>query len=319
LQKEMNEWKGNGSRITLKTCRKQEHAVELLSLEKDDKGEWIFPEEEALRNDLQTKYGVKVPHKIMITGYMERTSAEDTSYILVLGINMHSGRSWATGFLAYMERQKKQKLEKTAIPWTLMDEWAPFGMIGLYTKKRSEGVWFEIDSAEPWKESDPLTKQARTCSPCRGWLCEDVPMICFTDLNDNGREEIHIKGRGPDFDDMVVLEITDEGTFKTIFEILNSRGHWERWRKEWIFVGDVTCEGGELCGREDLGNPNCGRPSVYRFDKAGDLKKDNLLRESFYPIEERPAPPGCTIDNPEGIEAWLPHGKFVRYLPSKKE
>jgi hypothetical protein len=319
LQKEMNGWKEEQSRITFKSCTELEHAVELLSLKKDENGEWIFPEEERLRKHLRDSYGVNVSRNIIVMGYIDRRPSKGKPFVLVLGIDMNVGRSWATGFIAYIESQREKKLEKMAVPWALMDEWAPFGMIGLYTQKEVEGVWSEVDSAEPWDESDPLLKQALACPPCTGWLCDERPMLCFTDLNGNGLEEIHLKGRGPDFDDMVVLERTGEGMFREVLEISNGRGHWERWKKEWIFVGDMTCEGGEVCGREELGNPNCGRPLVYRFDEGGELKEDFGLRELFYPVKERPVPGGCIIDDPEGIEAYLPDGTLIRYTPSRND
>jgi hypothetical protein len=321
LQKELSEPKYREKGLAFDSCSDLEHAIELFSLSKDSNGNWMYTEENQLRQQLWKKYGVQIPSDILVAGYIERVPPDGDSFLIVLGIGQNSDRAETAGYLASEEKKKKKIPDRKAIPRILLEGWSLFNKVGFYPVKKPhvtlQGEWVDVSSADGWGTSDPMRRQARACLPCQGWLCDAAPLMCFTDFNQNGREEIHMKGHAEDFDSLLVLEIAARGKPKTLLQRDNSAGHWKNWKDQWIFIGDITCEGGEFCGNEEFGNPNCYLPPVYRFDKNGLLREDPLLVNEFYPVEEQVAPPGCAIDKPETV--LLPNGKFIRYLPSKKQ
>jgi len=301
--------------FTIDSCAELEHTIKLFSLFKNSSSHWAYKEEIALRNKLSEKFGVQVPSDIMVAGYIERVPPDGNSYILILGVDNIGDRIWPVGHIASEEKKQNKRFDRNEISRILLDGWSPFSKMGYYPRKTpadSSGYWVDISSADGWGLLDPMRRQARSCLPCEGWLCDSSRLICFTDFNDNRREEIHTEGRAPDFSTITVFEITPHDKLQKILAIGNGEGYWKNRSGQWIFIESVTCEGGAFCGDEKLGNPNCPLPSVYRFGKDGLLHADTLLRHEYYPVEDRSAPQGCKVDKPVTV---LLGGRFVRYLP----
>lgn len=280
-------------------------------------GTWEYSGEADIREELWRRYQIRFSTGVVPLGLIEHDASEGPGWVVVFGLEM-ARRAW--GLLALTQHEGKIP---RAGPAAILGEGALYDWVGFYRKDPStgvsaEGTWLKLESGGSWSPSRPAPiGEARSCVPCRGWLCPKDPIACFSDFNLNGVEELLlIDDCQPYACGMRVLEAGAKGRMETLLNEPGIYGQWTRRAEGWVLVSEVFCPWGEFCGEGDasLGNPNCERPDVYRFHKNGRLKADAELRDEYFPIENRNAPAACGIDSPDGVIVYTKENRFIRYL-----
>ena len=280
---------------------------------------WAYAGEQELREDLGKRFGIRFSSSILPVGAVERQSPEGRASVLVFGLEMPR-RSWA--LLALTQQERLPSPEGAA---AVLGEGALYDWVGVYPRDAEgryapDGQWLRIKSGGGWSAARPAPlAEARACLPCRGWICPAEPLVCFADFNANAREEALL------IDDcqsractLRLVEDDAKGRYAVLLDEPGVSGRWARRPEGWVLVSEPFCPPGEFCGEggASLGNPNCERPDVYRFDPAaGRWSADPSLREEYYPVEERPAPWGCEVHDRKGVVVYTSEGRFVRFRP----
>lgn len=280
-------------------------------------GTWEYSGEADIREELWRRYQIRFSSGILPIGLIEHDAPEGPGWLIVLGLEMPR-RAW--GLLALSQHEGKIP---HAGPASILGEgslydWAAFYKKDPTTGVSKEGRWLKLESGGTWTQARPApVGEARGCVPCRGWLCPKEPIACFSEFNLNGREEtLLIDDCQPYACGMRLLEPNEDGRMELLLNEPGVYGQWTRRAEGWVLVSEVFCPWGEFCGEGDasLGNPNCERPDVYRFQKNGKPKADLELRDEYFPIANRKAPSVCAIENPAGVIVYTKENRFVRYL-----
>ena len=301
------------------TCERLETAAEVLPVTATEPGGvWSYTGELEIRDDLRKRYRIEFSTAVMPVGVVEREAPEGKGSLLVFGLEMPR-RAW--GLLALSQHEGRVTRETAA---AILGEGATYDWVGVYAKDAKGGVdpngrWIKLEAGGVWSDKRPApVGEARACLPCKGWLCGDGPIACFSDFNENRREEILlIDDCQPYACGLRVIEPDAQGRASVLFNEPGTYGQWLRRPEGWVLVAEVYCSWGEFCGEGDasLGNPNCERPDVFRFDrKTGRLAADADLRDEYYPVENRHGPPGCKVEDADGTIVYKKE-RFVRYLP----
>ena len=303
------------------TCEKLEAAAEVLPVTgiAPIEGVWSYTGELQIRDDLWKRYRIHFSTAVMPLGVIDRQPTEGKGFLLVFGLEMPR-RAW--GLLALAQHEGKVTTEGAA---AILGEGALYDWVGFYGKDAQgkvdpNGDWIKLEAGGSWSEKRPApVGEARACLPCEGWLCGKDPIACFSDFNVNRREEtLLIDDCQPYACGLRVLEPNAKGRMTVLFNEPGMYGEWTRRPESWVLVAEVFCPWGEFCGEGEasLGNPNCERPEVYRFDAgSGRLKADADLKNEYYPIENRRAPGGCRVESEDGVIVYTKDKKFVRFLP----
>ncbi len=292
-------------------CDSLRNAAAVLGVEPDGSG-WRYKGERELREGLEKFSSARVPDWLLPIGSVEREAPGGGRALFVFAYDFGTwGRLWPLIALMRDPRAPGDDL------LDVLGDGSDYDLVGYYPggsdgRFAGEGRWAEAaPGATSWDVGSPLVRQARACLPCAGWLCVEAPEACFADLDGDGREELWLAGRGPRAEELRVFQPA-EGALATVLSEEDVSGRWEKRGGSWVLVGAPVCgEPPASCPKAEL----CVRPQVYKFS-AGRLEPDAALREVFYPVSVRPAPPGCRVTDSDGA-LMRAEGRFVRYLPRK--
>jgi len=274
------------------SCSEIEGIVKGFRIVEDEAAGWMTSGERALRDELESRFKVRVPMAIVPYGYMEHEKS-----LVVLGYK--GTRVHLIKGMSDSGKQQIPDLSRSALAY--------------YADKGGEGVWVE-EQFMAWKEKP---KGPLTCLPCKGWACGQEPRVCFSDIDSDGRPELLLAQAGPDFDELTILEPDGAGKLAELFYSENGgRPEWRRHGKEWVLVDDVVCESGGFYCKKDgemIGDYNCSFPGVYRYSsKSGKFEHAPELGEVMTPVRDVQLPADCEEGDVEGTLLYTPKGEWIR-------
>jgi len=305
------------------TCAQLERAAKALPVEtlSESEGTWAYEGDRAIREDFWQKWRIRLSSGMLILGTLEHAppEAQGKPYLLIFGLTI-ARPAW--GLLAAAKSEQRVATERAA---AVLGEGASYDSVGIFFKDdagriEGPGLWLRLEDGAPFEGDNPAPiGEARSCVPCRGWLCPPEPVACFADFNANQVEELllasacrrHACG-------VRMLEPTGRGGWRFLLDEAAVAGRWHRRPEGWVLVASPVCPWGEFCGQgeDSLGNPNCGLPDVYRFEpRTGAPKIDRRLRDEYWPVEERKVPAECEARDRRGALVLSKDGRFVRFRP----
>lgn len=300
-------------------CEDLLYATKMLPIQQKSAaaGDWAFKGESALRHRLRREYGIYPPEDVLPLGYVERQAPAGISMVLVFGLAMPD-REWAIYVMANLGEELS--VEEGLV--TRLGEGVWYDRMGVHVRDdegrySDRGTYLDMERGGLWGKHQPEPEALRLCEPCRGWLCPREPVVCFSDFNDSGDEELHLTDdcRGGTCG-LAVLEPRRSGELGVVLNAKLKRARWEERPEGWALVPELHCRSGVYCvqGGMSLGNPRCKRPKVMLIRRgARKAEASAALRDKYFPESERPLPRACRLRKGRRIRLWDPKKGFVIY------
>jgi len=176
--------------------------------------------------------------------------------------------------------------------------------------------WLSFRRGGLWDRHQAIQQSLRGCPPCRGWLCPREPLVCFSDFNEDGSEEMHLIDECKEgLCGMALFDPDGKGGARLMFNATLRPAAWEERAEGWLLMQQPLCKGAVLCTvrGKSLGDPTCERPTVYLLRRGSrKIEGSAKLTDEFFPIARKKAPKGCDMQTETAL-VWSPGSGFVIY------